>query len=217
MTPLGLMLRRAMDRKSREIGHRYTYRALEADSHVEHSHINRIVHGGRKTTRPTVKALAKALEPYLPLNKALLAAGLAPDGDDSDSDDAYAEYMDRGEFPFVEEVHAGPGGILRQQEFWPDEVIERGTLRPFTVRGDCMIPSVYPGDELIVDTEAHAEDRDLVLVETDDGLQVRRFVDGEYICENPDPSQVVMPPVPNSPVFVVVKHSRGRRRIRGSC
>lgn len=76
---LARLLREAIDAKSREVGARYTYRDLGRDSGIDFSYAAKVINEGRQPSREIIRAWARALRPYLPLDQALVAAGYLPD------------------------------------------------------------------------------------------------------------------------------------------
>jgi len=77
-TPVGVMLRAAMDARSRELGRTYTLYDLAADSHQHFTLASKVMVGERKPTRAALEAWAEALSPHFDLDAGLLAAGLPP-------------------------------------------------------------------------------------------------------------------------------------------
>jgi len=73
-----------------------------------------------------------------------------------------------------------------------------GRLVLLTGRGDSMLPTIQPGDVLIVDTGITAYDYDgLYLINLGNGQQVKRLVDrgaALYVCsDNPNPAYAPFP------------------------
>lgn len=76
------MLREAIEAKKRElrgIGVRYSQRELARESGVTHTYVTLVLKGKRRPTPEVLRAWAAALDPYLPLDEALMAAEHMPD------------------------------------------------------------------------------------------------------------------------------------------
>lgn len=75
------MLREALRAKGEEQGYKYTYRQLaEATGGTVHwTYVGKVITGKRRPTPEILKAWAKALHPYFPLDDALMAAGYMPE------------------------------------------------------------------------------------------------------------------------------------------
>ena len=77
---LAELLTTAMQAKARELGvKRYAYRDLGRDAQVDFSYAQKTIQYGRSPSAAIIRAWAKALAPYLPLDDALLAGGYLPD------------------------------------------------------------------------------------------------------------------------------------------
>lgn len=72
------LVREAIEAKRRDMGGRYTLRELSAESNVDFSLLSKIARGERQATRQVVLSVARALEPHLKVDEALLAGGYAP-------------------------------------------------------------------------------------------------------------------------------------------
>ncbi len=72
------LLTEAMRRKAAANGGVYSLHDLEADSRVSFSYISKVRRGLRHPSPDVIAALSRALDPYLPLDEALLTAGYAP-------------------------------------------------------------------------------------------------------------------------------------------
>lgn len=78
MTEIGALLDEAMRRKREDVPD-YGYRELGRDSDVHFTYAQKVVKGTRHPSRDMLRAWSRALDPYLPLDKALVAAGYMPE------------------------------------------------------------------------------------------------------------------------------------------
>jgi transcriptional regulator with XRE-family HTH domain len=75
------MLREAIDAKKRELraqGHRYSQRELAREAGVAHTYVSLVMKGKRRPTPEVLRDFAHALDPYFPLDQALVAAEHMP-------------------------------------------------------------------------------------------------------------------------------------------
>lgn len=194
---VGALVRAAIDAKSRDLRHRYTYHDLARDSDTHWTLIGKVISGQRRPSPQVLTAWARALAPHLPLQEALLAAGHAPTdpealrraqaaicGDDALAghntpesvtrlarlaDSAVAEAL-----PAQENAHAGDGGHTEPIAYLTPFLLGSRHVS-LVVRGDCMAPDVRAGELVIAHLDGIPEDGDLVIAEIDGQPQVRIY------------------------------------------
>lgn len=215
------------------MGH-YTYRDLAQDASDQGTALHwttahKIVRGTRQPSAALVRSLVQVLVPYLDEDEALIAAGFAPNNARErllQSTDIESVEVEEDESPWLEDIpvaHANEsegGGLVDQFAFWPVRRRRQGNRLKLRIRGECMIPTVEPGDYVVIDLEDSPKDRDIVVVETEGFLSLRRYHIGSkgawFTCENPNAPDASIPVWPETRVYRVVEHTETAEKLRKS-
>lgn len=129
---------------------------------------------------------------------------LVPDPTDSATVKSNANARKEGRFPLVGLAACGdlmeaikrddplPHGEVRTTDPWPEALKRVKSKRAFAViaEGKSMLPTIGPGDELLVDPSARKESGCIVLVRLDDKVTIKRWYLTDGIIslrpDNPD-------------------------------